>query len=325
MQQGIGFDAERGDSVQVVNAPFHAETPAPTVEDVPLWQQPWLLDLLRTAAAPAALALVALIALFGFVRPALKAAGAADRRRRAASSTPWSPTTRACRGLSAEPPPALQAPANNDKLDAARATGQGEPGRGGQHHARLGQRRSRLRTPQHGRQQSMDDKGLEDAAILLMSLGEEEAAEVFKHLAPEGSAAPGRDHRAHEERAARALRRRAGHASRPWPQDQNMLVADTDEYVKAVLRKALGDDKANLLIDRILQGSDVTGIESLKWMDASIGGRAAAQRTPADRRGDPRAPGVRPGGRRAQAVRPSASATRCWCAWPRWTASSRRR
>jgi flagellar motor switch protein FliG len=34
-----------------------------------------------------------------------------------------------------------------------------------------------------------------------------------------------------------------------------------------VLRKALGDDKANLLIDRILQGSDVTGIESLKWMD----------------------------------------------------------
>ena len=31
--------------------------------------------------------------------------------------------------------------------------------------------------------------------------------------------------------------------------------------------KSLGDDKANLLIDRILQGSDVTGIEGLKWMD----------------------------------------------------------
>jgi flagellar motor switch protein FliG len=46
-----------------------------------------------------------------------------------------------------------------------------------------------------------------------------------------------------------------------------MLVADSNEYVKSVLRKALGEDKANLLIDRILQGSDVTGIESLKWMD----------------------------------------------------------
>jgi flagellar motor switch protein FliG len=52
-------------------------------------------------------------------------------------------------------------------------------------------------------------------------------------------------------------------------QSQHVLVQDTDEYVKAVLRKALGEDKANLLIDRILQGSDVTGIESLKWMDAS--------------------------------------------------------
>jgi flagellar motor switch protein FliG len=36
-----------------------------------------------------------------------------------------------------------------------------------------------------------------------------------------------------------------------------------------VLRKALGEDKANLLLDRILQGSDVSSIESLKWMDAA--------------------------------------------------------
>jgi flagellar motor switch protein FliG len=51
--------------------------------------------------------------------------------------------------------------------------------------------------------------------------------------------------------------------------DMGSLVADTDEYVKSVLRKALGDEKANLLIDRILQGEDTTGIESLKWMDAA--------------------------------------------------------
>jgi len=51
--------------------------------------------------------------------------------------------------------------------------------------------------------------------------------------------------------------------------EQSMLVTDTDEYVKSVLRKALGEDKANLLIDRILQGGDVSGIESLKWMDAN--------------------------------------------------------
>ena len=30
----------------------------------------------------------------------------------------------------------------------------------------------------------MDEQGLNDAAIMLMSLGEEEAAEVFKHFSP---------------------------------------------------------------------------------------------------------------------------------------------
>ena len=37
--------------------------------------------------------------------------------------------------------------------------------------------------------------------------------------------------------------------------------------MRAVLKRALGEDKAGLLIDRILQGGDVSGIESLKWMD----------------------------------------------------------
>ncbi len=47
-----------------------------------------------------------------------------------------------------------------------------------------------------------------------------------------------------------------------------MLVADNDGYLRSVLKRALGEDKAALLLDRILQGDDVSGIESLKWMDA---------------------------------------------------------
>ena len=84
----------------------------------------------------------------------------------------------------------------------------------------------------------------------------------------QGSAAPGRDHRQDEVRSARAGRRACSSKFTSVAGEQSMLVADTDDYVKRVLRKALGDDKANLLIDRILQGSDVSGIESLKWMDA---------------------------------------------------------
>jgi flagellar motor switch protein FliG len=115
---------------------------------------------------------------------------------------------------------------------------------------------------------AIDDQGLENAAILLMSLGEEEAAEVFKHLAPKEVQRLGetiaRMKAVSRERVEMVLDKFDAVAA-----NESMLVADTDEYVKSVLRKALGDEKANLLIDRILQGSDVTGIESLKWMDPS--------------------------------------------------------
>lgn len=70
VQQGIGFNADRGDVVKIVNAPFRAE-PVPAAEETPLWQQPWLLDLLRSAAAPFALALVALVVVFKLLKPAL--------------------------------------------------------------------------------------------------------------------------------------------------------------------------------------------------------------------------------------------------------------
>jgi flagellar motor switch protein FliG len=115
---------------------------------------------------------------------------------------------------------------------------------------------------------SMDDQGLEDAAILLMSLGEEEAAEVFKHLAPKEVQRLG-ETIAKMKAVPRERIEKVIDSFETMAANESMLVADSNEYVKAVLRKALGDDKANLLIDRILQGSDVTGIESLKWMDPS--------------------------------------------------------
>src|SRR6185436_14654196 len=115
---------------------------------------------------------------------------------------------------------------------------------------------------------SMDDQGIENAAILLMSLGEEEAAQVFRHLGPKEVQKLGETIAKLKviprERVEAVLDRFAATAEK-----QHILVPDTDEYVKAVLRKALGEDKANLLIDRIMQGSDVSGLESLKWMDAS--------------------------------------------------------
>ena len=115
---------------------------------------------------------------------------------------------------------------------------------------------------------STEDDGVEKAAILLMSLGEEEAAAVFKHLAPKEVQKLGET----IARLKSVTRERVDFVLDDFSKisgERSTLVDDTDAYISSVLRKALGDDKANLLLDRILQGSDVSGIEGLKWMDAA--------------------------------------------------------
>jgi len=113
----------------------------------------------------------------------------------------------------------------------------------------------------------MDDDGLNKSAILLMSLGEEEAAEVFKYLAPKevqklGMAMAGVKNVSREDidRVLVDFQEKAG--------SQTSLGSADNEYLRGVLNKALGEEKASYLLDRILQGSDTSGIESLKWMDA---------------------------------------------------------
>ena len=113
----------------------------------------------------------------------------------------------------------------------------------------------------------MVETGIEDAAIILMSMGEEQASEVFKHLLPKEVQRLG-------ETIAklRAIPRERYESVvenfLKLAEAEHMLVADSDEYVRSVLRKALGEEKASLLLERILAGNDVTGIESLKWMEA---------------------------------------------------------
>ena len=112
----------------------------------------------------------------------------------------------------------------------------------------------------------MDEQGLNDAAIFLMSLGEEEASEVFKHFSPKEvqklGEAIARMRSVSRDKVDEVVTKFTNAAAA-----QSLLVSDTSDYVRSVLKRALGDDKASLLIDRILQGGDVSGIESLKWMD----------------------------------------------------------
>ena len=114
----------------------------------------------------------------------------------------------------------------------------------------------------------MNAEGLNKAALLLMSIGEEEAAQVFKFLGPREVQKIGVAMAALKN----VTREQVDEVLHEFVRDAEQHTAlslDSSDYIRSVLTKALGDDKAGVIIDRILQGSDTSGIEGLKWMDSA--------------------------------------------------------
>ncbi|PVY56962.1 MULTISPECIES: flagellar basal-body MS-ring/collar protein FliF [unclassified Simplicispira] len=73
VRETIGFNKERGDSVNLMNAQFRMDAPA--ADNTPLWKQPETLELARSFAWPVGMSLFAALVLLGLVRPALKTLG----------------------------------------------------------------------------------------------------------------------------------------------------------------------------------------------------------------------------------------------------------
>ncbi|MGE8375182.1 MAG: flagellar basal-body MS-ring/collar protein FliF [Diaphorobacter nitroreducens] len=71
VRETIGFNKERGDSVNLMNAPFLVEEVPPG--ELPLWKQPETIELAKTLGWPLGISLAAAILLLGLLRPALKA------------------------------------------------------------------------------------------------------------------------------------------------------------------------------------------------------------------------------------------------------------
>lgn len=113
----------------------------------------------------------------------------------------------------------------------------------------------------------MSDAGVHRSAVLLFCLGQAHAVEVFKFLGPkevqkislEMAAINNLSHDEIEKVIKQFRDECAVRAS----------IGASDEYLRSVLTEALGPDKAANLLDRIMQGNDHSGIESLKWMDPS--------------------------------------------------------
>ncbi|MDP4078104.1 flagellar basal-body MS-ring/collar protein FliF [Acidovorax sp. A1169] len=74
VRETIGFNGERGDSVNLMNTPFQVEAAVST--DVPLWKQPEVLDVAKSFAWPVGALLFGAMVLLGLVRPALKGGSA---------------------------------------------------------------------------------------------------------------------------------------------------------------------------------------------------------------------------------------------------------
>lgn len=112
----------------------------------------------------------------------------------------------------------------------------------------------------------MIETGVQKAAVLMLALGEDEAAEVMKFLSPREVQALGGAMSTMKGIQSQELERVLAEF-RELTEQNTSIGIDSDDYIRSVLTKALGDDKASSLLNRILGAREASGIESLKWMD----------------------------------------------------------
>ena len=110
-------------------------------------------------------------------------------------------------------------------------------------------------------------EGVEKAAILLLSLSEEDAAQILKHLEPKQVQKLGAEMARIDDMTQAKIT--AVHKNFiDEIQNYSTIGFQSQNFVKRALTAALGEDKAANLIDQILMGSGAKGLDSLKWMDS---------------------------------------------------------
>ncbi|CAK7028623.1 flagellar motor switch protein FliG [Kerstersia gyiorum] len=112
--------------------------------------------------------------------------------------------------------------------------------------------------------------GLQKSAILMLSLGEDSAAAVFRHL--QGTEV--QELGAAIANLKQISRQDVNSTLSSFRDDAEQFLAvsiGSDDYIRAVLTKALGSERAAGIIDDILEVSSTSsGIDTLNWMDASV-------------------------------------------------------
>ncbi|ANF27791.1 MULTISPECIES: flagellar motor switch protein FliG [Pseudomonadaceae] len=107
---------------------------------------------------------------------------------------------------------------------------------------------------------------IDKAAVLLLSLGEADAAQVLRHLGPKEVQKVGTAMAQLRNVQKNQIEQVMGEFVEIVG-DQTSLGVGSDGYIRKMLTQALGEDKAGGLIDRILLGGNTSGLDSLKWME----------------------------------------------------------
>ncbi|MFC6439366.1 flagellar motor switch protein FliG [Bowmanella sp. JS7-9] len=109
--------------------------------------------------------------------------------------------------------------------------------------------------------------GIEKSAILLLSLSENDAAQILRHLEPKQVQKLGSAMARIEDMSQAKITAVHKHFIEEI-QNYSTIGFQSQDFVKKALTAALGEDKAANLIDQILAGGQAKGLDSLKWMDS---------------------------------------------------------
>jgi flagellar motor switch protein FliG len=116
-------------------------------------------------------------------------------------------------------------------------------------------------------QQTRNLTGTERAAVFLRSLGEDDASEVLKHMTPKEVTRIG-EAMASLTNVNREDVQTVLDIFVTTVEEETGLGIGSHDYVRKMLVGALGEEKAGSILDRILSGSNTSGLEQLRWMDA---------------------------------------------------------
>lgn len=108
--------------------------------------------------------------------------------------------------------------------------------------------------------------GVEKAAVLMLSMGEESAAAVMKYMDPSQVQLVGRAMAA----VGRISEKDVNDVANGFVGQAEGLTSvglESRDFIKQMLQQALGSDRAGSMMDRIFAANNTGGLDNLRWMD----------------------------------------------------------